>query len=265
MILTNFFLKQKKYRSPASRKSFVYLSDNLIYQNFKKLTFKKLNKAGRSSSGKIIFRTRSSVLVKRLSININYLINKKSVGTIASFSFIPFKNKVLSLIFLSNGSIFYFLTTNKFMLFSFFCNVSTSPVRFKIKSFTTLHYFLYQLPKLSIVSALEIYPQKGIQYIRSTGTGGKLLAHDKNNYISLVKLPSGFKKIFSCYSFAFFEKIILTDNKYFKSNKAGFWIKYGIKQTVRGVAMNPVDHPHGGRTKSIKTPLTPWGKITKKK
>ena len=47
------------------------------------------------------------------------------------------------------------------------------------------------------------------------------------------------------------------------NGKAGYWRSFGIKSLVRGVAMNPVDHPHGGRTKSIKYPQTPWGKTTK--
>jgi large subunit ribosomal protein L2 len=49
------------------------------------------------------------------------------------------------------------------------------------------------------------------------------------------------------------------------NTKAGYWRSFGVKSIVRGVAMNAVDHPHGGRTKSVKTPQTPWGFVTKKK
>ena len=53
------------------------------------------------------------------------------------------------------------------------------------------------------------------------------------------------------------------DHKNMNNTKSGYWRALGIKSTVRGVAKNPVDHPHGGRTKSIKYPRTPWGKTTK--
>jgi large subunit ribosomal protein L2 len=49
------------------------------------------------------------------------------------------------------------------------------------------------------------------------------------------------------------------------NGKAGYWRSFGLKSIVRGVAMNPVDHPHGGRTKAVKYPRTPWGHTTKYK
>lgn len=222
MNLNNFFLTQQKYRSPASRNSFKFISENLIFKNFKKLTIKKKNKSGRSSFGRIIFRTRTSFLFKKFFYNINYNLNKRMLGTINSFSFIPFKNKLLTLIFFCDGSAFYFLTNNFFVLFSFFYNKIDNKSNLKIIKFKTNYFYLYQIPKLSIVSSLEIYPRKGVQFVKSSGTGAKLLSHDKKNYISFVKLPSGIKKIFSSYSFSFFGRISLVDNKYFKSGKAGY-------------------------------------------
>jgi large subunit ribosomal protein L2 len=53
--------------------------------------------------------------------------------------------------------------------------------------------------------------------------------------------------------------------KKYVNGKAGFWRSFGHKPIVRGVAMNPVDHPHGGRTKAIKHQRTPWGLTTKYK
>jgi large subunit ribosomal protein L2 len=55
----------------------------------------------------------------------------------------------------------------------------------------------------------------------------------------------------------------LPENKRYKNTKSGYWRSFGCKPIVRGVAMNPVDHPHGGRTSTIKYPRTPWGKTTK--
>jgi large subunit ribosomal protein L2 len=47
--------------------------------------------------------------------------------------------------------------------------------------------------------------------------------------------------------------------------KSGYWRSFGVKPIVRGVAMNPVDHPHGGRTKAVRYQRTPWGHTTKYK
>ena len=102
-----------------------------------------------------------------------------------------------------------------------------------------------------------------MQYIRSTGTKGKLIKIDKESHTVLVQLPSKIKKIFSYYSFASLSPISLAENKKYANTKSGYWRAFGVKPTVRGVAMNAVDHPHGGRTKTIKHPLTPWGKTTK--
>jgi large subunit ribosomal protein L2 len=60
-------------------------------------------------------------------------------------------------------------------------------------------------------------------------------------------------------------QLSLKNNKNFQNGKAGYWRMFGSKSLVRGVAMNAVDHPHGGRTKSVKCPKTPWGKPTKLK
>jgi large subunit ribosomal protein L2 len=67
------------------------------------------------------------------------------------------------------------------------------------------------------------------------------------------------------YAFASVGRVLFKENRNFLNSKAGYWRGFGFKPTVRGVAMNPVDHPHGGRTNSIKYPRTPWGKTTKYK
>ena len=82
---------------------------------------------------------------------------------------------------------------------------------------------------------------------------------------SVVKLPSGVKKLFSIYSTGSKGAVALTNNANFLNKKAGYKKIFGFKPQVRGVAMNPVDHPHGGRAKSIKYQRTPWGKTTKYK
>jgi large subunit ribosomal protein L2 len=77
-------------------------------------------------------------------------------------------------------------------------------------------------------------------------------------------LSSGVKKVFSAFSLASegSANLHILKNQWMNT-KSGFWRQKGFKPKVRGVAKNPVDHPHGGRTKAIRYPRTPWGKTTK--
>lgn len=72
-----------------------------------------------------------------------------------------------------------------------------------------------------------------------------------------MKLPSGVKKVFSTYAIASLGSVALPNQKKCKVNKAGFFSNLGKKSKVRGVAKNPVDHPHGGRNKAIRYQRTP--------
>jgi ribosomal protein L2 len=182
-------------------------------------------------------------------------------------------HKVLSLVFLSSGSVTYVQTSTNHELFRL------ARFRGTFKRSTLLHqplmqtqihlpqffYLLRQLPKNQPICLLESTPGKGIQYARSPGTKATMLKMDSRVSTSLVKLPSGVRKIFSTYSLASLGYVALPNNKKAVNNKAGYNHMHGRKPKVRGVAMNPVDHPHGGRTKTIKHPRTPWGATTKLK
>lgn len=227
----------------------------------KNLSLYKKWKAGRNGSGKIVVRTKASLL-KKIKINkINYNLRYLKLGFIANFLFVPFKNKLLSLIYFSNGSFTYYLTTDLHKLFSF--SYYTSSKKFQKIKIKNTFFLLFQLKKLSFASCLELLPGKGSQYTRSSGTKSRIIKFDKTNHSVLIQLSSGVKKIFSYYSTVMSGKISMTDHINCLNGKAGYWRSFGFKSLVRGVAMNPVDHPHGGRTKSVKYPRTPWGKTTK--
>lgn len=119
-------------------------------------------------------------------------------------------------------------------------------------------YIIIQQFKNTSVSFLELWPLRGIQYVRSFGSKSHIIKLDTRTGLSLIKLPSGLQKTFSIFSLSSSGRAnlyILKNN--FKNTKSGFQRSRGFKPTVRGVAMNPVDHPHGGRTNSIKYPRTP--------
>ncbi len=183
------------------------------------------------------------------------------MGIISTFNFIPFKNKILSLIFFSNGSICYYLAFEQFKLFSiFFFN---NDKKFKKLTFIKIHLMLIQIKKLSLVSCLELTPGSGSKYAKSSGVKAKIIKFDHETHSVFIQLPSGVKKIFSFYSFVMIGRIANVLHNKCTNHKSGYWRSFGVKSIVRGVAKNPVDHPHGGRTKAIKYPRTPWGKTTK--
>jgi len=135
----------------------------------------------------------------------------------------------------------------------------------RILPITQIFFIIAQLPKNKPVCLLESNASKGVQYVRSAGTKATLIKMDSRISTSVVKLPSGVRKVFSTYGLGSLGTVSLSINKKTKNNKAGSMLLKGRKPTVRGVAMNPVDHPHGGRAKAIAHQRTPWGKSTKRK
>lgn len=266
MVLDHFSFFKKNYQSAASRNAFHFNSEWALrsHHRFNKLlSTRVVSKSGRNKSGQIVIRTKTSFLVKKKSIKINYTFRCKRMGSILAFQFLPFKNKVLSLIFFNNGSFSYYLATESHKLFSYFYATPIKTKKLKKYKLKTIFFMLFQIKKLSFVSCLELTPGLGAQYIRSTGVKGRLLRLDRPSHTALVELPSKIKKVFSYYSFGLLNGIALNLHKKCYNGKFGYWRTYGNKQTVRGVAMNAVDHPNGGRTKSLKYSKTPWGKTTK--
>jgi large subunit ribosomal protein L2 len=116
---------------------------------------------------------------------------------------------------------------------------------------------LMNIKLLSYVSLMELYPGSGIQYVRSAGSKARYLKVNWSNHTVLVELPSRVRKAFSLYSLASLGPVSLKNKRLVCNTKSGYWRSFGLKSKVRGVAMNPIDHPHGGRTKAIKYPRTP--------
>jgi len=122
-----------------------------------------------------------------------------------------------------------------------------------------LKYLNYNL----IFYNVESKNNKGGKYARSAGTFCKLININIEKNYAKILLPTNKFKIISTYCLVSLGR---ASNMFYKDqffSKAGYNINLGMKPNVRGVAMNPVDHPHGGRTKSNSPELTPWGKIAK--
>nr|ASY95706.1 ribosomal protein L2 [Paraurostyla sp.] len=259
---SDFVFYEKTFTSSASRKLTTYGSFFNIKHKFHFLSLKVKNKSGRNDTGLRVIRTKTSILRKNKSIKINYKLNYTKPGIMAAFSFIPFKNKVASLIFFNNGYVTYFLTTENHKLFSLI-NFKKKKKTIKKVVIPTYYSMLCKIKKLSYISCVELLPNSGSKYSRSPGTKCRILSFDEKTHSSVLILPSKLKKIFSYYAHALFGQILLSNHKKYYNGKAGYWRTFGLKPIVRGVAMNAVDHPHGGRTKSVRYQRTPWGKTTK--
>lgn len=121
-----------------------------------------------------------------------------------------------------------------------------------------------KIPIGSLVHNVELKIGKGGQLIRSAGSSGQLVA--KENRYAHIKMPSGELRLVHVECYATVGQVGNADNKNISIGKAGRKRWLGKRPKVRGVAMNPVDHPMGGgegRSSGGRHPCTPWGKPTK--
>ena len=257
------FLTRLATTSNASRQVWKFSSRWYDRSSSRRLLFRQRSQSGRSSlTGRTILWTRKS-LAKRIKLpKVTYSFRSREPGFITSFSLVPRSNKLLTLVLLASGAFAFFPATDSMSIFS--------PITLKTRAnllnplFNAFHYTsILSAPLFRKVSNLELIPGSGAQYVRSAGCSAKITKIDRWSHTAVVKLPSGVRKVFSVYSFLVLGGCALKRKKVMRITKSGFWRSHGLKPKVRGVARNPVDHPHGGRTKSIKYPRTPWGKTTK--
>jgi len=126
------------------------------------------------------------------------------------------------------------------------------------------HLYLKDLPYGFLLHNLSTGSKKKGQYLRAAGTYGQLIG--KTDTHARIKLRSGEHRLFSLNASATLGSVCNEDSKFTNLGKAGRNRWYGIRPCVRGVAINPVDHPHGGgegRTSGGRPSVTPWGKLTK--
>jgi len=123
---------------------------------------------------------------------------------------------------------------------------------------------LRNIPLGTTIHCVEMKPGKGAQLVRSAGTSAQLLAKD-GAYVTLRMRSGEMRKIFSECK-AVIGEVSNGEHSLRSLGKAGATRWRGVRPTVRGVVMNPVDHPHGGgegRTSGGRHPVTPWGVPTK--
>jgi len=121
---------------------------------------------------------------------------------------------------------------------------------------------LKNIPLGTTLHNIELRPGKGAQMARSAGASAQLVA--KEGAYAQVKLPSGETRLVNVNCMATIGQVGNLDHENISIGKAGRVRHTGFRPTVRGVVMNPVDHPHGGGEGRVKGyhPMTPWGKPT---
>ncbi|SIS85852.1 50S ribosomal protein L2 [Neptunomonas antarctica] len=137
-----------------------------------------------------------------------------------------------------------------------------SGVDASIKAGNTLP--LRNIPLGSVIHCIELKPGKGAQIARSAGTSAQLVARE--GAYATLRLRSGEMRKVLVECRATLGEVGNSEHSLRQLGKAGAMRWRGVRPTVRGVAMNPVDHPHGGgegRTSGGRHPVTPWGVPTK--
>lgn len=251
-------LKTYKAYTPSTRhKSVIDFSFLTKKKPEKKLTKGVHRVKGRNNQGRITTRHKGGGH-KRLYRKIDFKRNKFDiVGEVMSIEYDPNRNANISLIHYKDGDKRYILHPEDLKVGE---SIISSKRLAPIKTGNTLP--LSQIPLGTSVHNIELYPQKGGQIARAAGTRGKILAQEKNFVI--IRLSSKEIRLFHSECLATIGKLGNSNAYNVKLGKAGRNRWLGIRPSVRGSAMNPVDHPHGGGEGRCPIgkpgPLTPWGK-----
>jgi large subunit ribosomal protein L2 len=224
----------------------------------KKLTKALRKKGGRNNSGKITMRRRGGGHKRRYRI-IDFKRNKLDVeGRVMTIEYDPNRSANISLISYRDGEKRYILHPSGLSV----GDIIVAGEKVPLKTANALP--LSSIPTGYSVHNIELVPGRGGQIVRSAGNSAQVMAHD-NGYCSL-KLPSGEIRMVSEKCYASIGEVGNRSHEQIVSGKAGRSRWLGKRPKVRGVAMNPVDHPMGGgegKSSGGRHPSTPWGKPTK--
>ena len=214
------------------------------------------SKAGRNNSGRITTRHRGGGS-KRMYRILDFKRDKRGVpGKVASIEYDPNRSARIALIHYADGEKRYILAPLGLAIGT---RIESGPSA-EIKPGNTLP--LRNIPSGTLVHNLELTPGKGGQLVRSAGVAAQVLSREEP-YVQ-IRLPSGEirKVLVACQ--ATIGQVGNPDQKNIKLGKAGKTRYRGRRSQVRGVAMSPRDHPHGGGEGrspiGMPGPKTPWGK-----
>ncbi len=222
----------------------------------KSLTEGRHRKAGRNDSGRITVRHRGGG-TKRVYRKIDFKRAKEGMAaTVLAIEYDPFRTSRIALLQYEDGEKTYIIAPLGLKPGD---SVMAGPTA-DIKPGNALA--MSDIPVGTVVHNIELKPGRGAQMARSAGASAQLMA--KEGKLALLRLPSGELRRVPVTGKATIGQVGNVEHENITIGKAGRNRWLGKRPTVRGVAMNPVDHPHGGgEGKSPvgrKHPVTPWGK-----
>ena len=224
----------------------------------KALTEGLTKKGGRNNYGRITARRRGGGH-KRLYRLVDFKRRKFGVpGTVERLEYDPNRTAFIALVRYEDGVESYILAPQRLQT----GDTVIAGERVDIKPGNAMP--LANMPIGTIVHNIELKPGAGGQMARSAGGYAQLVGRDRG--LALLRLPSGEQRFVRAECMASVGAVSNPDHANVKIGKAGRTRWLGKRPAVRGVAMNPVDHPHGGgegRTSGGRHPVTPWGKPTK--
>jgi large subunit ribosomal protein L2 len=226
----------------------------------KSLTEGLTKSGGRNNTGRITARRMGGGHKRRYRL-IDFKRNTFDVpATVERLEYDPNRTAFIALIRYENGALSYILAPQRLKV----GDTVVAGERADIKPGNALP--LKNIPVGTIVHNVELKPGKGGQLARSAGTYVQLVGRDQG--YAQLKLGSGELRMVRGECMATVGAVSNPDQANINLGKAGRSRWLGKRPAVRGVAMNPIDHPHGGgegRTSGGRHPVTPWGKPTKGK
>lgn len=225
---------------------------------FEALVEKKTKSGGRNNNGRITTRHRGGGHKQRYRI-IDFKRNKDQIAAkVERIEYDPNRTAYIALICYADGERSYIIAPKGLEAGMSVQSGNNAP----IKPGNTLP--LSNIPLGSIIHCVEMKPGKGAQLARSAGTSIQLVAREAQ--YATLRLRSGEMRKVPVVCRATLGEVSNSEHNLEKLGKAGATRWRGVRPTVRGVAMNPVDHPHGGgegKTSGGRHPVSPWGMPTK--
>ena len=219
---------------------------------------KQSRNGGRNSAGRITTRHIGGGHKQHYRI-IDFKRNKDGVsGTVERVEYDPNRSAFIALVCYADGERRYIIAAKGMRSGDTIISGERAPI--KVGNSLPLR----NVPLGTVVHCLELKPGKGAQVARSAGAGVQLVARE--GQYATVRLRSGEMRKVLAECRATIGEVSNSEHSLRSLGKAGASRWRGVRPTVRGVAMNPVDHPHGGgegRTSGGRHPVSPWGTPTK--
>ena len=251
-------IKNYKPTTPGLRKMSTLVNEEITKGNKpeKSLTVTAKKNSGRNNQGRITVRHKGGGVKRKYRI-IDFKRNKLDIpGKVASIEYDPSRTANIALINYVDGEKRYILAPKNLKV----GDQIIAGENADIKAGNALP--IMSIPVGTLVHNIELRPGKGGEIARSAGTSAQILGRE-TDYV-LVRLSSGEQRKVLGTCMATVGEVGNEDSSLVKIGKAGRKRHMGIRPTVRGSAMNPNDHPHGGGEGRApvgrKSPMTPWGK-----